>query len=777
MKRRLAIWVMLALLGSGAAFGADTIRKLSVRNLGTVAATPAMVFAYVTAREGAEFDRGMVANDVRTLLASGRFSDVKAEVEPVAGGVALTYALKMKYKLTKPVRVNGAKELGETRVVDLLKLSPGDFLDEPTVAARVVALREEYRRRLYAFVEITWKLRVVDEKAGLAELTVTVSEGDRRQVRTFLFPGRKAVEYGVLREAMNVPAWYNPLGWFRKTPYDLDEMRAGCERIRAAYKDRGYLDIEIGNPDIREIGRGRFEVTIPIREGVCYRISRVMVSGNTLYREEALLGGCGLKAGEIASSERITKAAEAVRDYYESRGYMDTVVQPRLDLKEKPGDVDVRFSVSEGQLTYIRSVLIRGNSSTKDKVIRRELLVYPGDRYDGTKVRKSESRLKNLNYFENVTALPEPGGVSNKCDLVFSVEEKPTGQFMAGAGFSSVDKLVGFVEVSQGNFDLGGWPPVGAGQKAKVRAEVGSTREDYTLSFVEPWFLDRRLSLSFDLYSQRHNNRDYDVQRQGAAVGLGVPLAGPNRLDLKYRLENVQIKNVEDTNTYMVVNGGEKEAFVFSEPGRVASSLNATWTRDTRDNFFLPTSGTRSYLSATLMGGPLGFDTDLYDLECGTTVHFPLMWGHVLSLRARAEVVDMYGGSSDEQVPLSERLFAGGARTVRGFRYRWVGPKGEREDGSGVVRPCGGQTLMVASAEYAMPIGIPKFRLAGFYDIGNVAFDPYDFDFGHLAAGAGVGLRLDIPGFPIRFDYAFPVMKDEPRTRTENISFWIGYGF
>jgi outer membrane protein insertion porin family len=148
----------------------------------------------------------------------------------------------------------------------------------------------------------------------------------------------------------------------------------------------------------------------------------------------------------------------------------------------------------------------------------------------------------------------------------------------------------------------------------------------------------------------------------------------------------------------------------------------------------------------------------------------------VLSLRTRAEVVDAYGDT--EEVPLSERLFMGGSRTVRGFRYRWVGPKAERADGSDTVRPCGGQSLALASAEYSIPIpGAPKLRVAGFYDVGNVWFDPYEFDLSHLAAGAGLGLRLDIPGFPMRFDYAWPVEKDDPRSRTENWSFWIGYGF
>jgi outer membrane protein insertion porin family len=253
-----------------------------------------------------------------------------------------------------------------------------------------------------------------------------------------------------------------------------------------------------------------------------------------------------------------------------------------------------------------------------------------------------------------------------------------------------------------------------------------------------------------------------------------VPLAGPNRLDLKYRLEQVETKDAADTNAYLVIGAEDDTTFYFDEPRRTASSLAATVSHDTRDNFFIPTRGLRTYATGTLMGGPLGFDTELYGVEAGGSYYRSLWWQHVVSLRVRAEVVDTYGDS--DEVPLSERLFAGGTRSVRGFRYRWVGPKAERADGSGTIRPAGGQSLGLASAEYTIPI-VSKIRFATFYDIGNVWLDPYEFDLDRLAAGAGIGLRLDIPGFPMRFDYAWPIEKDDPTSRTEKWSFWIGYGF
>jgi len=530
----------------------------------------------------------------------------------------------------------------------------------------------------------------------------------------------------------------------------------------------------VGSPQIKEYAPGRYSVIVPIDEGVQYRIGQIALAGITLFPEGELRKAVTVKPGDMAAASALTRSCEAVRDFYESRGYMHTVVQPSLDLHATAGAVDVRLMVGEGQLTYVHNIDIRGNSVTRDKVIRRELLVYPGETFNGVNIRKSESRLRNLGYFSNVTSYDERTAVSNTSDLVFEVEEQKTGQFLVGAGFSSIDSLIGFAEVSQGNFDIRGRPFLGGGEKIKLRTEFGSRRQDYTLSFVEPWFLDRKLAFGVDLYSSSVDQHDYTVDRLGGAVSLGVALGGPSRLDFKYRLEQVEVKDLNDTNAYVYVDGDTTNAFSFQEPRHVASSLKVTYSRDTRDNVFVPTRGARVFTSGTLMGGPLGFDTDLYDFEAGATAYVPLWFHHVFSLRGRVEVVDSYGNTDD--VPVSERLFAGGARTVRGFRYRWVGPKVVQVNDPSDVQPAGGQSLALANAEYTIPL-VKNIRLAGFYDIGNVWYDAYTFELESLAVGAGLGIRFDIPGFPMRFDYAWPVEKDDPRTETERLSFSIGYGF
>jgi len=316
--------------------------------------------------------------------------------------------------------------------------------------------------------------------------------------------------------------------------------------------------------------------------------------------------------------------------------------------------------------------------------------------------------------------------VPDEKDMVLTVEEKRTGQFMMGAGFSSIDNLIGFMELSQGNFDLKGWPYfTGAGQKLKLRAQFGSRRDEYEISFVEPWFLDQRLSLGFDLFRTDLNFTDYDEERVGGAITIGKPLPGPNRVSLRYQLVSTDIRDVADTNAYVYVDSPDETFFFDESEDAIESSLRLRLMHDTRDNPFVPTRGNRLILSGELTGGVLGLDRDLWNLELTTAHYYPLWWRHVISLRTRWEVVDAYGDT--DEVPLADRLFLGGGRTVRGYEFRDVGPKVQRADappGSESHRPVGGQSLGMAKAEYTMPI-VSGVRLAGFFDIGNVWRDPF----------------------------------------------------
>lgn len=784
MMRASSILALLVALSIPLPAGAQTapeVKGIEIRNQGPGRIDESFVFSHIAVKAGGRLDRAEVAKSVRDLLATGRIADISVEVEPAGDGVKLIYALKGRYRLTEAVALQGVTHFRESTVREYLGVYPGDYIDDQSLGKGAKRVADEYRKARFPDVKITWRLEETEAAQGLCRLTLTVAEGQRARIREVKFEGNQAVEAGPLRQAMKERSGWNPVRWFTSRRYDPDELDAGRLSVHDLYQDRGYLDVDVGEPKVTADEKGNLTVSVPVREGKAYRIGKVSLEGVALFPEPVLMRLITLKPGDPASMSQVSRAAQALRDYYGSRGYILTEVKPVLDTNAAAGTVSVVFSVVEGQLTRIGNIQIRGNSRTKDKVIRRELLVSPGDVFDEVRVRKSESRVANLGFFEQVRAYPGAGRNPEERDLLVDVEEKRTGQFMVGAGFSSVDNLVGFMEISQGNFDLKGWPYfTGGGQKLKLRTEVGSKRKDYEISFVEPWFLDRKLSLGVDLYRSDVSYDDYDVERTGAAISLGRSLSGPNRIDFKYRIEKVLLEDVADTNRYVYADAPNEEFFFPAREDRIESTLSVSVTHDTRDNPFLPSRGNRSTLSASLSGGPLGFDTDMYDLGLRAAQYFPLWFGHILSLKTRWEVIDEYGDTED--IPLSDRLFAGGGRTLRGFDYRDVGPKVVRQyttstgQTATTHRPVGGKSLALASAEYTIPI-VSKVRLAAFYDIGNVWRDSYEFSLENLASSTGLGIRFDVPGFPMRIDYGWPIRKDSDLTKSDAWTIWIGYDY
>lgn len=750
------------------------VREIVVRSVGSAPIDEAFVRAQIGARTGETLSRMVVSRDVRALLDTGRFADVTAEIEPLEDGLRLVYAVTGRLRLAGPLRVRGAKHFREDRIRDWMNLDAGDLVDDAVVGARARRVKEEYRKELFPDVDVTWVIEPEEENPSRAVVTVTVDEGGRRRVKAGRFEGNTALPNGTLRRAYGIPSRWNPLRWIVPKRYDPDEIAAGRFLVEEFYRNKGYLDVRVSEPEVESDPRGRAVIAVSIDEGPLYRCGSIDLDGVTLFPEDEVRRGLALHEGDVAGGDKIGESTQAVRDYYGCRGYINTAVRPILDADAETGIVNMRLAVTEGALVRMRNIRIRGNTRTRDKVIRRELLVVPGETFDEVRVRRSENRVMNLGFFERVNHYNESTPVPDEKDLVFEVVEKRTGQFMLGAGFSSIDKFVGFVEVSQGNFDLKNWPTfTGGGQKLKLHAEFGSTRSDYGVSFVEPWFLDRKLSLGADLYRRDYSYSDYDVLRAGGAVSLGKSLPYACRIDFRYRLERAELKDLEDNDAYVDVVSGNP--VLFEPEDAVKSAFRVALTHDTRNNPFIPTRGMRATLSGELMGGLFGFDTDLVDLELRAQQYVPLWFGHVLSLEGRCEFVDAFDGT--DEVPISDRLFIGGGRTLRGFEYRDVGPKAQVADaapGDTSYRPYGGQSLAMASAEYLVSI-VPHVRLAGFFDIGNVWSDTFDIDTGNLASSAGVGLRLDLPGFPIRVDRAWVLDKDNEITDEDPWVIWIGY--
>lgn len=773
-------------------FSAVVIDAIRIQSLEGSILDDSFVRAYTSLRAGqqvqseAEFNAA-VARDVDSLRRSGRFSFVRAFVERTGEEMTLVYNVEPRLRLRK-IEIAGARHVGNRKIKNQLGMSLGDYVDEGIVGENARKVETYLKKNKYPDAKVSVALSS-DEKTGAADLLVTVDEGEKLRVKEILFEGERFLsnsraartgrffkrlvpnvipsneEKSVFedRDLTSIMQqkktwWITP--WFGT--YRPELVEADRAALRDFYLNHGFLDVTVDQPESSKIDAGRMEMLYRIQEGVQYRIGSIGIDGETLYSAEELRKQIKLQTGEIASREEIDQAASAVNRYYGNRGYIHNFVKPVITTNPETKTADILFTVDEGQMARINLIEIRGNEKTRDEVIRRELAVYPGEKFHQQKVETSEHRLKNLGYFESVNNTYVPAAETNSYDLTFNVKEKKMGSFLIGAGFSSVDSLVGFAEMSHGNFDIHRWPAVGDGQKLKVRLQAGSSRNDLDISFVEPWFRDRKLALGVDLYYKDadYYDDDYELQTVGANVSLSKPFGPFLRGSVNYTLEQYDVSDV-DTNAVELLD---------EEGTRVKSTVGFGLSRDTRDQYYLPTRGNRTSARVEFSGGPLAGDTDIYSLELKSSQFWPLWNEHVFNIHGAIRTVDSYGS---DNVPIFDRLFLGGPRSLRGFEYRDVSPRSSTDSDV----PIGGNSSWYTTAEYTVPLW-RKVRGAVFYDIGSVSSDAFSFFDSDLNSDYGFGARFDLPMFPLRLDYAFPHITDDDNEDADGRwNFMLGYTF
>lgn len=779
--QRITAAVLLCGMLAASALGV-TIQDIRIEPLGTVPVVPEQVLAQISLRPGDELDRAILSEDIKSIQKAGAFSYAEARVEPVPGSrsaenVVLVLRVSARAKINR-LTIDGSEYFGNPKIRNLLDIRSGDLVDDTVLGLKSQAVTESYRKEYFPHPKLTWTFQPVEGRPEYTDVAIHVEEGRRAVVRNILLPGAKHVSRSTLLDAMTQRR-HNPfLSWMTGTgTYSPSIALSDVDVLRKVFMNKGYLAAVVETPKFQYVTDKKLDLTYAIQEGPLYHIGEWRISGATLFDAAQLERGVVAKSGQVASLEAIETSARNIRDFYGSRGYIRTVVEPLISLDFEKAKANVTYRIREGRLATIRNVEIRGNSRTHDKVIRREISVLPGDIYNEVRVRHSENRIRNLNYFSYVNSYPETTTVSNAFDLIFDVEEQNTGQFQLGVAFSSVDNILGYVELTQGNFDLFGMLKhrsfVGAGQKLRLRAQLGDSRNDLELSFIEPWFLNRRLSFGFDLFRHANSYSDeYDQTSTGGRVSLGHPLGAFNRGTLSYELKNVEIDEL----------GSDATRWIREEEGsRLQSAMTLKLDRNTTDHTFLPTRGFRGSISGTLAGGPLGADTDFYAAELRAAQFFPLPMGSVLSFRGFTSVVEEYGDS--ERVPIFNRVFMGGPRTVRAFKFREVGPKDLTEE------PVGGRSGAFGSVELTVPI-VKYIRAALFYDVGVVWQDVFKKDKtepetaedviigdGKVCSGYGIGIRLDIPQLPIQLDYAWPIDSDEMNDTGGRFSFSLGYTY
>jgi outer membrane protein insertion porin family len=755
------------------------VREIEIRFDGPETVNRAVIMANIQTAVGKPRSRDLIEQDVRSLIATGFFLDVRVLEEPAADGVKIIFQVRGKATI-KEVTFEGNKVYKDERLRRDSSQKAGDILDERKAHADALKMAELYQKAGWPDAKIEPQV-TIDKDTGRAILKFKVTEGDRVFIRQVKYGGLKAFQPGELDKVIKTRRrWW--ASWLAGTGVLKDEQfLEDLDKLRDHYRSRGYIDMEIKTNYVERVAPKWMVIHIDIFEGQQYKVGTVKIEGNKLFPTADLMKRLRMTTGQVFTPDGLSKDVKALEDYYGARGYLDTIARSTREPNVETGRLDLTYTVREGDLTYIQKIVIRGNTKTKDKVIRRELAVAPGDIYNTVRVDASKERLKNLNYFSKVEMTPEPTPVPGRRDLAVQVEEQRTGNVTFGAGFSSIDNLIGFVEVTQGNFDLFNWPNfTGGGQKLRIRAQLGLKRQDFVVSFVEPWFLDQRLLLGVDFFHHRSGflSSRFNEQRTGASLRLEKALTQFVRAQLQYSIQNIDL----------TIDNNASQELQSQEGANLRSALQASLVYDSRNNPFLTSRGNRTTLSAEVAGGPFGGDVSLYKLEGRTAFYFPLFEGHILQLLAAGGVVEAFGqtkGSGpivDEDptpflnlvkvndVPIYDRYFLGGADTLRGFSFRKVGPKDVKGD------PIGGNTFVNGTAEYSFPI-VERVRGAFFFDVGEVQRDSYSFSTGDLKSDVGIGVRLNLPIGPLRLDYGYPLMTDKQTGTSGKFQFSVGYQF
>ena len=773
---------LLAQTGPG-----PVVKDIAVESVGAPSISKERVLANLATKIGQPYSERAAEQDIRALYATGGVSNVRIFAEPLGDGVKVTVLLQGR-PVIEEILIEGADQIPLNRVRREIGTKVGDVVTEEKIEDDRQKIIKLYEDRNFSEIDVQYKIEEIPGK-NRSKVIYSINEGPKLVVKRITFVGNESVLAKDIRKVMktkpeDILSFVTKSG--RLVPSQVEEDRAA---IKTLYQNRGFADVEVSDIQTQPAQRNGVELVVTIVEGTQYRLNTVKLEGVNVTSPEEVLAHMRMVGGQLFTPKGMGDDLKALRDFYGSRGYVDMVAAPEV-LPAGAGAVDVTYRINEGVQSYVNLVNIQGNTRTQDRVIRRELAVKPGDVFDTTLLDVSKKRLENLNYFSRVDTAPADTIVPGRKDLNVIVEEKRTGSFNFGVGFSTIDSLLGFAELQQINFDLFNWPNfTGGGQRFRIRGQYGLQRSDFVVALTEPWFLGQKLSLGVEGYYRNANflSAVYNQSNLGVAIQARKQLWRALSARAEYRVEQIRIYNINMSNSpngvgsfsgNNVVPGPVIEA---SQGNYTKSAFTGSLTWDTRDSLFLTRKGELVELTGFISGGPLGGTVQDYGLSLEATKYFSLPFDLIFLVKGQLAIVNGWGNSSSSAnggygggygsgVPIFDRLYLGGANNMRGFNFREVGPVDTRGN------PIGGDSLAYLTFELTFPI-VSRVRGAVFSDVGFVNQKPGDFTTSNANADIGIGLRLDLPIGPIRVDYGIPVIYDGWNGPPGKFNFNIGYQF
>ncbi|MBE6399465.1 MAG: outer membrane protein assembly factor BamA [Lentisphaerae bacterium] len=725
-------------------------------------------------RPGMEFKPEYMDEDLKTLFNSGRVSDAAAEYTAGKDGkINLVYRIKPS-PVISVFKLAGNKKFSTKDLQKCLKIADGDRLNSRALSESIEELRKFYIGKGYTDVRIAPPTVVPDGKGGVI-VTVTIEENLRLKVHEVRFEGVEVFKERDLRAVM-----FNRFSYWNWVPFvskylnsgllDRNELVTDRARLRELYHDKGYLDFKIKDIKINPLADDPeyVDLTVMIEEGKPYTLDKITISGTNDIDAKELMPLVKMAAGEVYSLAKETASVKAMMALYDARGYTDIIVRPVLSVDHPNHKVSVDFNVAEGRKYFVRDVIIVGNTNTKDKVLRRELAIQPGDPVAKNRINISRQRLMGMGYFTKVEAEAINADALNEKDVRITVEERPDRyNFRLGVGASDVNSVFGMAEISTGNFDITNprnWF-YGGGQRLRLQGIYGIDNAGFNVDFVEPWLLDLPLRFELSGYMNTAEYDDWDEERIGVRTSLQRKIFDDfTTVAVGYKFEIVRVFHINHRlKSYMKENDLDGTSRV--------SQFSLMLNRDTRDSLVNPTEGYNINLFGAISPKALGSSSDFYRLEAKGS-YFANFFDKAIVWMVGAKLGVVAGFNYRDETPVYERYFLGGSDSLRGFEYRSVG---HEINGKNV----GGQTMLVLTTEVSHPIWGP-LRGAAFVDAGNAWRRSYNMDLSEFNIGVGYGLRLKLPMIqaPLKLDFAFPILRsDSDMSKKLRIHFNVGFTF
>jgi outer membrane protein insertion porin family len=761
------LWPVLVVVGLlwAHAAGQETEGPLVTRvefvGLDRVKASYAQGVAQV--EPGDHVDERVLDGAVARLLRTGRFWAVAHRTVQEPGGVAVIFEVRERPTI-EAVRFEGNKKIRDGALRGLVDIKEGDLVDRFAVNQGRDAIAARYRQRGYNDVQVTYDEEALRDR-GL--LIYRIEEGVRVRISKILFEGNESFTRSQLKRQIET----KPAFWFiRRGTFDRDRVESDAARLQKYYRDEGFLDARVSYRTEPDESGEKLVLVFTITEGTRYVIEDIRIEGRTAFSEEELRALMRSKPGQFVRRPDLDADVAAIRSLYGEYGYIYVVVRDSVIFSAEPGLVRVTFQIEEGEQYRVGRIVVRGNTRTKDKVVRRELDMYPPDDLWNLKAaQEAEDQLRDSRLFDSARVYPvgdEPG----VRDVIIDVKEaEKTGDFLFGAGITSNSGVIGSLVLDLRNFDLFDVPRdldelvsfrsfFGGGQRLRLELQPGTELSQVRVDFNEPYFLDRPVSFSVGGWLWERGRDGYDEQRTGGTVSFGKrfirgPLVGwYGRVSFR-----AEVVTIDDPDLFVArdIRDVEGDNFI--------TTAEISLVRDRTDNRLVPTKGDRLRFSYE-QAGALGGDFSFAKLMVGYTWHKTV----ARDLLDRPSVLSLRGdvGQIIGDAPVFERFYAGGMGTLRGFAHRGVGPY-EGIDETNV----GGDFLLLLGANYTFPLVGEVFRGVLFVDTGMV-------DSGFRASvGAGIRLTLNIFGpVPLEFNLGFPVLK-ESDDETQVFSFSIGTTF